>query len=398
MKFIGADVFNKNAIFNQNATFAGTVDMSSTLVVSGNITSGFATSTSTAQILAQTRSADNAQLVLMDGSNSNVILQRPSGTTDMSFVTGGSHRARLTSDGKFLLNLTSYTGNEDFVVNSTSNNGGILLQRSGVNAVSLSRGGTPSVGIYNSSGNQRIRFGENNSWIRDTLMIGSDQAATEKLEVTGNIKTTGNIIGDDSTNITNIAGIQCDSVLADGDGATGILLATSDVQILDGNEDTIIRVQDDQYTIGQTSSTNSSINGRVTLKNRELAKTSNAAGKADGDIIYFGSTTSMSAGRIYVYDAGTWELASSNAEATSRSILAVALGAASDTNGMLLKGMVTLAADPGTIGDPLFLSTSGGAANSAPTGSGKVVRRIGYCLDSTNAQIYFNPDNNYTVL
>jgi len=218
------------------------------------------------------------------------------------------------------------------------------------------------------------------------------------LTVSGNINANGNIVGDDGTNITNIAGIQCDSVLADGDLTTGILLATSDVQIVDGNEDVIIRVQDDQYTIGQTSSTNSSINGRVTLKNRELAKTSNTVGNADGDIVYFGNTTSMSVGRIYVYDAGTWALASSNAEATSRSILAVALGAASDTNGMLLKGMITLSSDPGTIGDPLFLSTSGGAANSAPTGSGKVVRRIGYCLDSTNAQVYFNPENNYTVL
>ena len=46
----------------------------------------------------------------------------------------------------------------------------------------------------------------------------------------------GNIVGDDSTDITNIRGIQCDSVVADGDQVSGILLATSDVQIVDGNE------------------------------------------------------------------------------------------------------------------------------------------------------------------
>ena len=47
--------------------------------------------------------------------------------------------------------------------------------------------------------------------------------------------------------------------------------------------------------------------------------------------------------------------ANPNAAATSDGLLAVALGAASDTNGMLLRGMVTLAHDPGAVGDVLYL-------------------------------------------
>ena len=217
------------------------------------------------------------------------------------------------------------------------------------------------------------------------------------LTVTGNITANGNIVGDDSTNITNINGIQCDSVLADGDSTTGILLATSDVQIVDGNEDIIIRVQDDQYTIGQTSSTNSAVKGRVTLKNRELAITSNTDGNADGDIVYFGSTTSMDTGKIYYYTAsGTWALTDADAVATADGLIGVALGSASNTNGVLIKGMVTLDHDPGTVGDPIYLSTTAGTASStAPSGSGDIVRVVGYCLNSSNGQIYFNPSGTF---
>ena len=110
---------------------------------------------------------------------------RPTGLHAIGFSTNGSEKMRLTSTGKLLLNLTSYTGNEDFIINSTTNNGGLLLQRSGVNAIKLSRGGTPSFKIYNSSGSQRINFAENLSYIRDSLMIGGNTAPTEKLEVVG---------------------------------------------------------------------------------------------------------------------------------------------------------------------------------------------------------------------
>ena len=74
-------------------------------------------------------------------------------------------------------------------------------------------------------------------------------------------------------------------------------------------------------------------------------------------------------------------------------MLAVALGTSSNTHGMLIRGMVTLDHDPGTIADTLFLSTTAGAATSTtPSGTGDIVRVIGYCLNSSNGQIYFNPD------
>ena len=35
------------------------------------------------------------------------------------------------------------------------------------------------------------------------------------------------------------------------------------------------------------------------------------------------------------------------------------------------------------------------ATSTAPTTSGAIVRIIGYCMDDSNGQIFFNPDNTF---
>ena len=128
-----------------------------------------------------------------------------------------------------------------------------------------------------------------------------------------------------------------------------------------------------------------------------FSKTGTTDAEAQGDVVFFGGTTSMDAGKIYHYKSdGTWELADADAVATCDGLLAVALGAASDTNGMLLRGTVTLDHDPGAVGDVLFVSTVAGKATAAaPSGNTNIVRVIGYCLDASNGQIWFNPDNTF---
>ena len=108
----------------------------------------------------------------------------------------------------------------------------------------------------------------------------------------------------------------------------------------------------------------------------------------------------MTIGAIYHYKSdGTWELADADAASTSDGLLAVALGEESDVTGMLLRGMVTIDLDPGAVGDVLYLSTTGGDASStAPSGTGDVVRIIGYCLDASNGQIWFNPDSTFVEI
>ena len=133
------------------------------------------------------------------------------------------------------------------------------------------------------------------------------------------------------------------------------------------------------------------------LMKRIFAITASVDGRHDGDVVFFGGTTSMTIGTIYHYKSdGTWEVANPNAVATSDGLLAVALGDESDNDGMLLRGMVTLDHDPGAVGDVLYLSnTAGDASATAPSDNNDIVRVIGYCLDASNGQIWFNPDSTY---
>ena len=161
---------------------------------------------------------------------------------------------------------------------------------------------------------------------------------------------------------------------------------------------TVVTSQNSILETQNSLSVNPSTNN-VTFDARKIAISSGTDGNYKGaDVVYFGGTTSMTTGAIYHYKSdGTWELADADAASTSDGLLAVALGAASDTNGMLLRGMVTLDHDPGAVGDVLYLdaSNNGQASATVPSGDEDIVRVIGYCLDASNHQIWFNPDNTF---
>jgi len=131
--------------------------------------------------------------------------------------------------------------------------------------------------------------------------------------------------------------------------------------------------------------------------NRKFTVTGDTDGTHEGDVVYFGGTTSMTTGALYHYKSdGTWQLARADAVATCDGLLAIALGAASDTNGMLLRGMVTVDHDTGAVGDVLFVSDSAGDITAtAPSGNNDIVRVVGYCLHASNGQIWFNPDGTF---
>ena len=167
-----------------------------------------------------------------------------------------------------------------------------------------------------------------------------------------------------------------------------------------GNELTIAGTDNTTFVGSISASGDISSSGNL-ISNRRFDKTSNTDAEAQGDIVYFGGTTSMDAGKIYHYKSdGTWELADADAVATSDGLLAVALGAASDTNGMLLRGTVTLDHDPGAVGDVLYLQNDtdgnpGEATSAIADDNNQVVRVIGYCLDASNGQIWFNPSSTF---
>ena len=112
-------------------------------------------------------------------------------------------------------------------------------------------------------------------------------------------------------------------------------------------------------TFSVNPSTNTVSFNKAEIDTRPFAISSGTDGNHEsGDVVFFGGTTSMTAGAIYHYKSdGTWELADADDNTKSDGLLGVALGAASDTNGVLLRGTYTLDHDVGNNqGIPLYLS------------------------------------------
>ena len=228
-------------------------------------------------------------------------------------------------------------------------------------------------------------------------------------------------VGEDSgQNSQEYGGFLCEiDVATNGQesGQFGIWVATHDgelqygLQLTGGSEEDEVDVSIGQGAASLTTvAGNLSVTGQLTCSSRTLDQTTGSGGATvgdhDGDVVYFGNTTSMTIGKMYLYtdSANSWVLTNADAVATSDGLLAVALGAASDTNGMLLRGFVTLDHDPGAIGDVLYIQsdnagTPGNATATAPSASGDCVRVIGYQVNhASSGNIWFNPDNTFVEI
>ena len=115
-------------------------------------------------------------------------------------------------------------------------------------------------------------------------------------------------------------------------------------------------------------------------------------GTAQGTAVVQGSLTYLSTG-------GRWEKTDSDALATSFGMLAIQAGE-DQTEQLLVNGLYNLSYDPGgSRGDPLYISgTVGLITSTAPTGTGDIVRIVGYKMHADNGLIYFNPDQTWVEL
>ena len=111
---------------------------------------------------------------------------------------------------------------------------------------------------------------------------------------------------------------------------------------------------------------------------------------------------SLTAGNI-VYFSGSsqWANAQANATGSSTRVLGVVTSNA-DPNEILLQGTITINTDLATysVGQPVYLSplTAGRVTNVPPSSSGHVARYVGWVVDTSRDQIYFNPDFTYIQL
>ena len=119
-----------------------------------------------------------------------------------------------------------------------------------------------------------------------------------------------------------------------------------------------------------------------------------AVGDYEGTLTYVGTNPAgLTAGEIYYWTTSPnpgFVQADASAASTGSGWLVLSVG----PPGKLVSGIVYLSSVPGSIGDALYLSTTAGAiTNVAPTGSGEIVRVLGYKIDAN--RIYFNPSNDW---
>lgn len=110
------------------------------------------------------------------------------------------------------------------------------------------------------------------------------------------------------------------------------------------------------------------------------------------------NTTGVSAGKVYYYSNTGWTLADKD-DGGSINMLAVVTDVANTATEMLVEGAVKLASNQGFSsagkGDPLYIGDSGNLVDTAPSGTGDIVRVVGHVLDASNRFVYFRPDNTW---
>jgi hypothetical protein len=337
-------------------TIALTLDASQNATFAGGITVGGTVLGTSAKF---GRDADN----LLDFTVDNEITFRANASDEM--VLNGSTLSPHASDG-LALGTSSLMWSDLFLASGgviNFNNGDMTITHSS-NKLTIS-GGTTTI--------NSLELGAADHVIEDGANILDENDNTLFTLASGNVGVGGALtVGGTITTPSDI--------IHTGDTDTKISFGTNTVTVTAGNINTVVSSQEG-----------------ASITKRKFAKTGTTDGDADGDIVYLGGTTSMSVGKIYHFKSdGTWELADADSAATCDGLLGVALGSSSDDNGVLLRGMVTIANDPGAVGDVLFVSTSAGQAiATAPSGNGDIVRVVGYCLDASNGQIWFNPDSTF---
>jgi hypothetical protein len=134
---------------------------------------------------------------------------------------------------------------------------------------------------------------------------------------------------------------------------------------------------------------------------------SNAGDFGSGAEILTGiSNDSVTAGAIYVLRDGVWTLIDADTLSTVSQLVGVATAAAgsgNSSNGMIIKGCVTLAsaytAGSDSEGAIVYASaTAGEATLTAPSTSNQFVRILGYSLNASSKKMFLNPDNTFVKI
>ena len=350
------------------------------------ITKGSAVYVSGHTTETQVAPADNSALASMPafGIVSDDILNGATGTVIISGEVAGINTA------SFSIGDELYVGTAG-ALTATKPTGTALIQKIAKVTKAAASGELLVIGAGRT--NDLPNLPDGNIWIGDSSGVPQDKTLTAGTNVT---------ITEDATTVT---------IAATGTGGATDLNGLTDVTITGtpGNGEMLISQTDGTFVnttltagpSGFVRITNAS--GQVTIGAGDGAEVEylvrstavSTAGDAEGNIVKFGTTTLMTAGDVYVWNGTNWVQVDGDAEATTKGLMGVALGASSADDGLLTHGVAYLSHDPGAAGDILYVdtATAGYLTSTQPSAQGDFVRVAGYCL--ADNKVFFSPSQDY---
>ena len=130
------------------------------------------------------------------------------------------------------------------------------------------------------------------------------------------------------------------------------------------------------------------INGTTDLNNLRTI------GNARGEIVKFGSDNTV-AGNLYFWTGDNWVVTGVTTPASRYGLLAIALTNGTSADGMLIRGIINVAASSISAGQQVYMG-NGVPTTTAPSSNGDTLRSVGHAIQ--NDVIYFNPSPDYIVI
>jgi hypothetical protein len=225
------------------------------------------------------------------------------------------------------------------------------------------------------------------------------------LQTTGDISGSGALYINGGVNLNNgvsVLGAIAGTSTVSGSGGfsagggvqtTGNISGSGELAI---NDDAAFN--DDVVVLGSTGLGVQAPLTRLDVRWNPIALSDNTGG---GDVVTFGGGTLTTGKLYYLHTDGNWTEADADAAASGADqLLGIALGSSPIANGVLIRGFFDAATYLSNFssGKAIYISTTSGQMDTtSPSGTGDIVRIVGYCTNTANV-IYFNPSSEWIEL
>lgn len=252
----------------------------------------------------------------------------------------------------------------------------------GADSVRIGRDNTTATKVYIRSG------ADSDLVVSDSKVgVGTDSPA-HTLDVAGDVDISGGLSFDSGTAVTSI---------------------DTDLSSVSGSDDTLASAKAIKTYVDSVSGGGGALEFDIGTSATTIPAEYSNDGDTSGEMLHFLNVTTTKGDIYYLSSDPSFHLAQADDESDGAAgdILAVAVGTDSNSDGMMLNGMVRI--DSGgyvgtaAVGKRGYLSetTAGAVDFDAPDASGNVVRAIGSCIQvdgSNNILFYFSPSAEYQVI